>query len=83
MAFTKEKALSPTSIGDIAIEIFSPSPTNQQPQTITARVQVVMDDGSVRQRSVDLADVLSAQVLNQLTTMAANLRTRAQTEVIG
>lgn len=82
MAFTKEVAVKPVAIGDITIKLFDPDPTGTMVQTATVHVQVKMDDGSIRQRSVNLADVVNNATITQLQNLAASLRTKANAELI-
>jgi hypothetical protein len=82
MGFMREKAIEASGIADIAIEIFDPEPNTGQAQTVKATMQIRMDDGMIRVRDVDLTDVLSAQAIDQLTSLAATIRDQAILNVL-
>ena len=82
MAFSREAAVQPSTIGDIAIELFDPAPGSGGQQSATASIQVVMDDGQVRVRRVNLPDHLSAQIITNLRDLATLIRSRANSEIL-
>jgi hypothetical protein len=84
MPFLRETPNRPQRIGDIAIVLRSPAPIADEPQpiTVTAHISVIMDNGNVRVREIDLGDHLSAQRLTSLRTFMDDIRTKANAEIL-
>ena len=82
MAFGREIIVQPVSIGDISVELFDPEQNSGQTQSIMAQVQIIMDDGSIRHRRINLSEHLPAQTLTQLQSLMATIRTRANAEIL-
>jgi len=82
MAFDRETAVTPASIGDILIEIYDPEPSSGNPRRIMARIDVVMSDGHTRTRSIDLGPHLSDPAKTQLTTLVETVRQKANNEML-
>lgn len=89
MAFERQPNVSAVRIADIRVSLFDPDPQDSgntvrdnRTQEATAMIEVIMSDGSARQVRADIADHFSAQVLNQLRTFVASVRTKANAEIL-
>lgn len=82
MAFSREQVTQPQAIGDIVIVIRSPDPTSQEVPSAKAHIQIQMSDGRLRTREVNLVDHLPTATINQLKTLAATIRTKANDEIL-
>jgi len=82
MAFDRETAVTPASIGDILIEIYDPEPSTGNPRRIWARIDVVMSDGHTRTREINLGPHLGAAAITQLTTLVETVRQKANDEML-
>ena len=82
MAFPRETAAQPESIGRITVIINDPTDASGEEQSLKAEIEVEMSDGSRRRREVDLTQHLSPQRLTSLATFMSDLRTKAASEIL-
>lgn len=80
MSFTKEPTRTPTSLGDISIELFSPSDGGTPKAAYS--IQVLLSDGSTRVLTGDLLPQLTAGQITTITNFMAAIRTKATAEIL-
>lgn len=92
MAFERQSPVTPVGIGNITIELFDPNPDpvssgllvpGVQVQSATAVIQIIMSDGTAREKRVDIPPHFSTTVVNQLKNFVASVRTKANNEILG
>lgn len=81
-AFPTEVPPSPEKIGDIVVTLYDPNPEGEGTQAANVSIQVLMGDGTVKIKQFPLAPHVSTTVMNQLKSLMANLRTKANTEIL-
>lgn len=71
----------PTTVGvrDISYKIFDPDPDGEESQAMTYEAQIVWSDGSITIKANNLVPHLTSAEINALQTLAARLRSKAET----
>lgn len=82
MAFPKEAVRIPVAVSDISIQLYSPDPTGSETARAEYSVQVRYSDNSVRVVAGDLVPHLSQAQINGLLNFVADMRTKANTEIL-
>ena len=82
MAFTEEVSRTPTAIEDISIELFSPNPAGEGVAAASCSVQVRYDTGEIKVVTGDLVPHLSQQQINVLMGFMADMRIKANAEIL-
>jgi hypothetical protein len=80
--FDKQAARTPTAIGDLSIQLFSPDPTGTEQASASFSLQVKFNDGSLRIMTGDLQPHLSQAQITQLQSFMTTLRSKAVAEVL-
>lgn len=81
MAFPREAAKTPTSIGRVEV-ILRDFPEEAPAQSVLYQVSIVLSDGTTVQKTGNLAPELTPTQINQLTNFMASMRTKAVAEFL-
>jgi hypothetical protein len=86
MAFDRHPTVTASRIGNITITLFDPDPiladAQDMAQSATARIEVVLSDGSIKVVDANIAKHFPATTINQLRNFVASARTKAIAEIL-
>lgn len=82
MAFSREPTRTPVAIGNIEIRLYDPDPAEMNQRGADFAVVVRFDDGEVKVMRGDLVPHLSQAQINALLGFVADMRTKAETEIL-
>lgn len=82
MAFPQEPVRTPHSISDIDVTLHSPDPTGPEQAGATFVVRVRLSDGSMREIKGNLVPHLTQQQINGLLSFMADMRIKANAEIL-
>lgn len=82
MAFEREVPRVAVAIGDIALSVFDPDPTQTESASADVAVQIKTNEGTIIVRSGSAAPHLTTQQRNQLLAIMVSLRTKAVAEFL-
>jgi len=82
MAFPKEAVRIPIAVSDISIQLYSPDPTGNESPHAEYSVQVRHSDNSLRVVAGDLVPHLSQAQINGLLSFLADMRVKANNEIL-
>jgi hypothetical protein len=83
MAFDAEPTRTPERIGRLMVILESPDPTSSAAPSAQYRVQVWLSDGTDVYRTGNLTPHITVQQRDALLAFMENLRTQAETEMLG
>lgn len=82
MAFPTQQSKTPDRIAAIEVRLYSPDPLGSEASGAHYEAQVVYSDGEVRLVSGNLVPHLTQAQINGLLSFMADMRTKANAEIL-